>query len=282
MITPFMKIIGWVVVLLVILLIYNFIRLIPEKAKVKKEPIDIRDYNNLQNKINKLNKELNKKTTKIEKLEIQNSNYSTIEKKLDKEKKLIIKEKTRVDSLLFKLRKKQEENEKSGKSNEELDKGNKTLITEKSDLTAQKEKLLIEIREFGENLSQLNSSHNNQPHMLEQEEGKSMPERSELKNLINCLLPNLEFNLQPLDEILRLVQNKNNILSKLYRLNIDPKQIRSERVESTKSWDETHFHTGINNDGRLYYQRKSNGKIQVLVGLKGTQKFDIQLLLKNG
>ena len=282
MITPFIKIIGWVVVLFVILLIFNFIRLISEKAKVEKEPIDIRDYNNLQNKINKLNKELNKKTTKIEKLEIQNSNYSTIEKKLDKEKKLIIKEKTRVDSLLFKLRKKKEENEKSGKSNEELDKGNKTLITEKSDLTAQKEKLLIEIREFGENLSQLNSSHNNKSHSLEQEEGKSMPERSELKNLINCLLPNLEFNLQSLDEILRLVQNKNNILSKLYRLNIDPKQIRSERVESTKSWDETHFHTGINNDGRLYYQRKSNGKIQVLVGLKGTQKFDIQLLLKNG
>ena len=119
MITPFMKIIGWVVVLFVILLIYNIIRLIPEKAKVEKEPIDIRDYNKLQNKINKLNKELNKKTTKIEKLEIQNSNYSTIEKKLDKEKKLIIKEKTRVDSLLFKFRKKQEENEKSVKSNEE-------------------------------------------------------------------------------------------------------------------------------------------------------------------
>ena len=57
MITPFMKIIGWVVVLFVILLIYNFIRLIPEKAKVEKGPIDIRDYNNLQKKINKLNEQ---------------------------------------------------------------------------------------------------------------------------------------------------------------------------------------------------------------------------------
>jgi len=37
---------------------------------------------------------------------------------------------------------------------------------------------------------------------------------------------------------LLIVQNKNNILSKLYKLNIDPKQIRSERVESTKSYDE--------------------------------------------
>ena len=39
-------------------------------------------------------------------------------------------------------------------------------------------------------------------------------------------------------QILLIVQYKNNILSKVYKLNIDPKQIRSERVESTKSWDE--------------------------------------------
>jgi len=282
MITPFMKIIGWLVVLFVIWLIYTFIRLIPEKIKVEEQPLKIKDFNDLRKEITKLNKELTKKIVKIEKLEIQNSNYLNTEKKLNKEKKELVKEKKNIESSIFKLRKKQEKNEKSCKSNEELDKGNKTLITENSDLTTRKEKLLIEIREFGENLSQLNSSHNNKSHSLEQGQSNMRSESTELKNLRTCLLPNLEFNLQSLDEILRLVQNKNNILSKLYKLNIDPKQIRSERVESTKSWDEAHFHTGINNDGRLYYQRKSNGKIQVFVGLKGTQKFDIQLLSKNG
>ena len=98
---------------------------------------------------------------------------------------------------------------------------------------------------------------------------------------VKRFLPNIDFRYHSLERILSMVQNENMILEKLYRLNKDPKKMKSEGVENTVVWHEIHFHTGQKNDGRLYYNHLSNGTFRVYAGLKKSQKYDIQKLKKN-
>tara|TARA_R110002050_G_scaffold300212_1_gene468202 strand:+ start:3468 stop:4649 length:1182 start_codon:yes stop_codon:yes gene_type:complete len=52
---------------------------------------------------------------------------------------------------------------------------------------------------------------------------------------------------------------------------------QSKRIQAADKWYDTHFNTGVKNDGRIYF-KKSGTKTLILVSLKDSQKKDLQVI----
>lgn len=103
--------------------------------------------------------------------------------------------------------------------------------------------------------------------------------RRDLGNVIEILLPDVDFLRDSLDVITLELKNFERVLRELRNLCSAPASIKGERVESASQWREKHFSTGQKDDGRLYF-KKDGGKWRVFVSFKDSQKQDINYLKK--
>jgi DNA repair exonuclease SbcCD ATPase subunit len=277
-----MDITGSLIVIIFITMLIYFLKFTQKKNKGEDKPAFTgEEFNYLNKQLTKKNRELQKYGEKIEKLEKQNKYLIKYEKQLTKEKRAVVKEKDKVDNKLFKLRKKLEGNEKKENQLVEYTHVKQNICNEIKELKKERDCLVADVKKISENNAQLSLKNENYLKNSNQKNGSKLADSYHENDSIPVLLPKLDFTYQSVKEIIEMVHNKKNILNKLYRLNRDPKEVRSEHVESTKSWNEAHFHTGVNNDGRLYYKHNDHGKLEVYVGLKKTQKRDIKFLVKH-
>ncbi|MGQ9814669.1 MAG: hypothetical protein ACUVR3_05895, partial [Candidatus Roseilinea sp.] len=91
------------------------------------------------------------------------------------------------------------------------------------------------------------------------------------REMLNILLPNIEFLSGTLDILWREMQNPVRTLEQLTTLG----QLKAKRVQKTKDWLERH----IEGDWRLYFRKSEDSKYQVLISHKNTQEADIEWLM---
>ena len=101
---------------------------------------------------------------------------------------------------------------------------------------------------------------------------------SQLMDVAEVLLPEVEFLRDSRKVILRELSSFRPVFAELHQIAANP-ELKGTAVEGASGWRERHFSTGLKDDGRLYYKRQ-DGKWVVLVSFKGEQKQDVRWLGK--
>jgi hypothetical protein len=102
-------------------------------------------------------------------------------------------------------------------------------------------------------------------------------QRRELREVLQVLLPEVDFLRDSLDVITRELESFGPVLRELRSIASAAADHKAERVEGVSHWKERRFHTGQKHDGRLYF-RKDDGSWVVLVSFKDSQRQDIEYL----
>lgn len=101
--------------------------------------------------------------------------------------------------------------------------------------------------------------------------------KEEVRQLVQILLPSVEFLRDSLDVATIEYASYLNVLRAISVLVHDPLNVRGERVESANGWKEIHCSTGQKNDGRIYF-KLDNSVWLVLISFKQSQKKDMEYL----
>jgi hypothetical protein len=95
--------------------------------------------------------------------------------------------------------------------------------------------------------------------------------------LIEALLPNIEFLRDSRDVLKDRLKSRRSALIVLRELSVRGELIKGTRVEAARDWLERHFNTGDRPNGRIYY-RYSGERCSVLISFKADQTADIRYL----
>lgn len=101
--------------------------------------------------------------------------------------------------------------------------------------------------------------------------------RHELDAIIDTLVSGIVLIRDSLDVMERELESCGPVLRELRTLCWEPSAVRGERVQSAPEWRETHFSTGQQDDGRLYFRHR-DGTWMALVSFKQCQQRDVEYL----
>ncbi|MHB8859323.1 MAG: hypothetical protein ACYC6Z_07565 [Thermoleophilia bacterium] len=103
----------------------------------------------------------------------------------------------------------------------------------------------------------------------------------EFISICDVLLPKINLMWGSAAYLVHEVSDTSSALGVLAKICWNAKNLKADRVESTKKWKELHFSTGESDAGRIYY-RLDKGKIRyhVLVSNKSSQRMDIRNLAR--
>ncbi len=113
---------------------------------------------------------------------------------------------------------------------------------------------------------------------LEDRARSSKALESQLIDVVDVLLPEVEFLKDSRKVVLRELSSFKPVFAELHAIATEP-VVKGQAVEGASGWRERHFNTGQKDDGRLYYKRQ-DGKWLVLVSFKSSQKHDMRWLGK--
>ena len=143
--------------------------------------------------------------------------------------------------------------------------------SEADGLKAQNEQLAEELKGHRERLQTAERQ-------LQERARSAEKAESQLMDVVEVLLPEVEFLKDSRKVVLRELSSFKPIFAELHAIATEP-VVKGQAVEGASGWKERHFNTGQKDDGRLYYKRQ-DGKWLVLVSFKSSQKQDVRWLGK--
>lgn len=155
------------------------------------------------------------------------------------------------------------------------------ILKEKSTLEFNEEYLMMqeeELDELKKSSSDLIFENTTLKNNLEKSNRLLSQLDNQFEKFINAIFPEVEFLEPSLDVLQTGILDFSKALNEIKKI-VSDTDYKGKPIKTVDGWFDTHFSTGVRNDGRIYF-KKNNRTITMLVSLKGEQTSDIKRLSK--